>query len=904
LKFLRQPSERRRPIDTLFASLGEELNDDAIGVLLSGADADGTTGLLAIKARGGTTMCQDPSTAGFRTMPEQGIATGAVDYILEPAAIGRELASMARHPLDFRARRSGLRISPDTLRAIFLALRTSTGVDFSVYKLTTTMRRILRRMAVHKVATLRAYLDYLQSNPAEVSALYDDLLIKVTSFFREDGALRVLAEGALPALFAERTRQGDPIRAWVPGCSSGEQAYTLAIILFEYMHEHKVSRPVQIFATDISDEALRRARADRYPAAGLEPLTEHQRNRYFTQNDGGDFTIAKFVRESCVFASQNVICDPPFSHLDMIVCTNLLIYLDTVAQKRLIPIFHYALRPSGWLVLGSSESIGGFTNLFVPMDKRYKIYQRRSAAAEIAVKFPPLEPGGPLETTTEGAPMTPPGPPHDFDLRKEVDRMMLNRYSPPGVVLNAELEVLQFRGRTGQFLEPASGPATHNVLKMAREGLIIDLRAALTQARETSTAARRENVRVRTNSHYAQVNIEVVPMSSPKSSERYFVVTFEAQPYHDPPPDPPKGKRSGRQGQQSPEIERLRRELEESREDLQAIIEEKEAANEELKAANEEIQSSNEELQSTNEELQTAKEELQSANEELTTINEELQTRNMELNEANDDLSNLLSNVTIPVVMLGQDLRIRRFTPMAERLFNLIPGDVGRPFSDINPNVGVEELPKVVGEVLDSLTPRDLHVQDRRGNWYLVRVRPYRTSDKKIDGVVIALFELDELKRSVEREQVTAMVLETAVRMTSDYLLVLDGDSRVIEISQALCLALEGERSKWLGMPASVLPGLGRAVETLLAGLPEGEATAEELDVTLPSPGECGYGSMRSPSPRVTAGWFEWSASTHDRARPGPGRQPPAARRPRGSLEGLRQSARGRRVRPMATSGV
>ena len=775
------------PVDFFFRSLAADQKGRAIGVVLSGTASDGTEGLRAIKAEGGLTFSQDEKSAKYNGMPHSAIAAGVVDMVLPPEGIARELARLARHPyvaLSSASRAEDpLPESDEDLNKVFILLRSARGVDFSFYKPTTLKRRIARRMMLHKIESLANYVRFLRQTPDEVDALYQDMLINVTSFFREPEVFEVLKKKIFPRLVKDRPAR-TPIRVWVPGCSTGEEAYSMAIALLEFLGTKGASVPVQVFATDISEPAIDKARAGIYPAGVAADVSAARLRRFFIQHDGG-YQISKSVRDLCVFARQDVTKDPPFSKLDLISCRNLLIYLGPALQKRVIPTFHYALRPDGLLLLGGSETIGGFADLFALADRRHKLYQRKPAAHRMEFELPHHgEPGDTAEanqTVTSGS-VT------GFDYQKEADRVVLGRYTPPGVVVNEHLDILQFRGHTGPYLEPASGTASLNLLKMAREGLLLELRGALTDARRHNAPARRAGVSVKANGGLLSVNIEVVPLHpTPGSRSGCFLVLFEEVAALPPAEAKTRAGKSakGRPAVQDKLVAQLRQELSATKEYLQSVILEHERTNEELQSANEEILSSNEELQSTNEEMETAKEELQSTNEELTTVNDELHTRNAELSQVNNDLVNLLNSVQIPIVILAGDLRIRRFTPLAERVLNLIPTDVGRPLSDLRPNIIVPEFERLITEVMDTLTPKDVEVQDREGRWHSLRIRPYRTLENKIDGVILALVDIDTVRRALSQARESREFAEAVVETVREPLLVLDGDLRVKTANRA-----------------------------------------------------------------------------------------------------------------------
>lgn len=756
-----QPGTPPMPIDSFFRSLASELENRAIGVVLSGTGTDGTLGLQAIKGEGGITMAQDEKSSKYFGMPGSAIGADCVDFILPPQGIARELARIARHPYVSRAPiAKAPQVTPapaelekllpeesQELHQIFGFLRARTGVDFTLYKPTTLKRRIVRRMVLHKLDALTAYVRYLREHPNEIMELFNDLLINVTGFFRDPQAFQVLRRKIFPKLIKDRPTDA-PLRFWVVGCSTGEEAYSLAMCITEFFDQNHSVWPVQIFGTDINDAAIEKARAGIYPENTLADIPPERLRRFFLRTQGV-YQVNKAIRDMCVFARQNVTVDPPFSNLDLISCRNVLIYLSHALQKKIIPVFHYALKPQGYLLLGGSEAIGSSADLFTLLDKKNKIYARKETALRPAAAFGHRK----YEAPPEKAEPPPVPELRAPDLQQQVDRLILNRYSPAAVVINGQFEVLQFRGRTGTYLEHPPGAASLNLLKMAREGLAMDLRTVISRAMKQGVPVKQEGARLRANGHTRDVLIEVMPFKLPPQNEPLFLVLFQDTTSPAEPGEAREGAsrtERSRQHADARELTILREEMAATRESLQAIIEEQEATNEELKSANEEIQSSNEELQSTNEELETAKEELQSTNEELTTLNEELQTRNTELSQVNNDLTNLLSSVTIPVIMLGNDFTVRRFTPMAEKIFNLIPSDIGRRLSDLNRTVVAPDLDKLIQDVIDNLRVIERQVQDREGRWYTLQIRPYRTQDNKIDGAVIILLDIDQLRRGME----------------------------------------------------------------------------------------------------------------------------------------------------------
>ena len=730
------------PIDPFLRSLAEEQRSRAIGVILSGNASDGALGMMAIKAAGGITFAQSPETSKHDGMPRSAIAAGCVDFVLAPRDIGIELGRLGRHPYiapPLLHTEGETVATQEGMNRILALLWKATGVDFTQYKPNTIRRRILRRMALRRMDNLDAYATKLRSDSVELHALYEDILINVTEFFREPETFEALKKMVFPKIVASRL-DDDPIRIWVPGCSSGEEVYSL----LEFLEEKRDETSIQIFGTDISEIALEKARSGIYSPSIVQDVSPDRLRHFFTKVDSS-FQISKRVREMCVFAKQNMVKDPPFSKLDLISCRNVLIYLGPALQKRLIPVFHYGLKPHGFLMLGSSESVGGFNDLFELAAKKAKIYSKLEIAGRKALQFPVHDREAERsEPDKPGAAWT------EMEVQREADRIVLGKYAPAGVVIDDELNILQFRGRVGAYLQPYPGMASLNLLKLTGEGLSSELRNAVQKARREDAPVRREALRVRGDSGLIDLNFEVIPFKATTGRARRYLILFEET----------RGERPAqivRTSKKRPSASTLERENVQLREEsaatkryLQAIMEEHESANEELRSANEEIQSSNEELQSTNEELETAKEELQSTNEELNTVNEELQTRNLQIAQAGNDLQNLLSSVNIPIVMLSNDLRIRRFTPVSQSALNLIPSDVGRPITDINLNLEIPKLDRLLAEVIETLTPKVLEVKDLSGHSHSLRIRPYRTEDNRIEGVVMVLLDQDLLRLTTD----------------------------------------------------------------------------------------------------------------------------------------------------------
>ncbi len=586
----------------------------------------------------------------------------------------------------------------------------------------------------------------MREHHPEAEALYQDILINVTSFFRNPEMFDALKAAVYPTLIKERP-PNDTIRIWVPGCSTGEEAYSHAISIVEHLTDIRAEVSLQIFGTDLSENAIQRARTGVYKESILADVSPTRIRRFFNKVEGG-FQISKAIRDLCIFARQNVFNDPPFSKMDIVSCRNLLIYLGPALQRRVIPVFHYALRPHGFLMLGNTEGlIGSGAELFDLVDKKNKIYLKRAVASPVNFGFA-LDrfDGGGLSETLAREPREAERKPSS-DLQKEADRLLLARYVPAAVVVNEDLDILQSRGHTGRYLELAPGKASLNLLRMARPGLLFELQKALEAARKANQNVMRERVQVENNGDLRLVNIEIIPFRVTGAAEQNFLIVFH-EGSNTPPVSSPAREVSNPETEQLREkqLEQLKQELAATKEYLQSIIEEREATNEELQSANEEIQSANEELQSTNEELQTSKEELESANEELNTVNEEMQHRNQQLSQLNNDLTNLLNSVNIPILMLGPDLSVRRYTTQAEKMLGLTSIDVGRPITNLRLKVNIANLEDLVLDVIRDVAPKQQEFQDPNGSSYNLRITPYRTSDNKIEGAVLVLLETTDTR--------------------------------------------------------------------------------------------------------------------------------------------------------------
>ncbi len=763
---------RNLPIDAFLRTLAADRGSKAFGVVLSGTGSDGTLGLQAIKAEGGITFAQEKRSAKFDGMPGSAVAAGGVDFVLPPAGIAQQLVTMAPHSYVTLEPQKPTE-PPDSAEAelgkVFRLLRNATGVDFTHYKHSTIKRRIRRRMSLRGFERLEDYIRDLEQNHGEANALCEDFFITVTAFFREPAVFQELKKRIFPALVEGRLRE-DPIRIWVPGCATGEEAYSIAMSLMEFLDDAAVTVPFQIFATDISETAIEKARAGIYTQAALARITSKQLARFFTRSEHG-YQIAKSIRDVCVFARHDLAQDPPFSKLDLISCCNVLIYLGAILQRKVLSILHYALKPAGFLVLGPSESIGTLSDLFHQVGKTHKIYCPLPVAG---LPAPELGEG----SRAKGRP--------DFqgrmaearvrpDVQTAADRLLLAEYAPAGVIIDEAMNIVQVRGRTGPYLELSPGEPSHNVLRMVREGLIASLSKAIQTAKQSNAPSDEDGLRIASSGEFIEVKIKVIPFrESTSSKERYFLILFEdAAPAAGPEHGKTKAAAAKRTvpGRGDGEGARLRLELAATKEYLQSIIEEKESALEELRSASEEAQAGNEELE-------TAQEELESANEELNTLNEEIKTSNTELSQVNRDLTNLLESINIPLVMVGKDLRIRRFTRAIEPMLNLIASDAGRLITDLRPHIELPDLRRLLLDAMEGGNREPCDIRDAHGCWYSLRILPSVGLNGKIDGAVVMLIDIDAAKRGLD-------FAEAIVDTVREPLVILNHNLRVVSANKA-----------------------------------------------------------------------------------------------------------------------
>jgi two-component system CheB/CheR fusion protein len=737
------PRGLRLPIDFFLRSLAQDLQDHGIGVILSGMGSDGTLGLRAIKEKGGLVLVQDPATAKFDGMPRSAVDSGLADIVAPVDDLpGRILAYLERTPLAHTSEAILAEKTQNALDKTIILLRTHTGHDFSLYKKNTFYRRIERRMGIHQIDKIADYVRYLQENSQELDLLFKELLIGVTSFFRDAAVWEQLRKNILPALIASRP-DGYVMRAWVPGCSTGEEAYSLAMVFKEVSDKLKPGRKIrlQVFATDLDKDAISKARQGLYPENISADVAPHQMSRFFTKDEYG-CRVSADIRAMVTFAPQSVIMDPPFTKLDLLSCRNLLIYLAIEMQKKLIPLFHYSLTPGGILLLGSAETVGTFTDLFAPLNNKLRIFRRTvSVLRSEPVDFPSSF-AAPLPLGTQ----TRPEPKSRASLQSVADRLVLEHYAPPALLVDDKGNILYVSGRTGKYVEPAAGKANWNIFAMAREGLRYELGNAFHKALEEKAPVSVRGIKVGTNGGQQFVDFTVQRLGEPESLRGLVMIVFTdaATPLETNAPVRP--RKGGKTPAGSSGLDELRRKYERARIEVQTIREEMQTSQEELRSTNEEQQSSNEELQSTNEELTTSKEEMQSLNEELQTVNTELQAKVDELSRSNNDMKNLLNSTDIATLFLDKNLNVRRFTTQATKIIKLIPGDVGRPITDLASDLLYPDLTADAREVLLKLGFAEKAINTGDGRWYTVRIMPYRTLDDRIDGVVITFADITVAK--------------------------------------------------------------------------------------------------------------------------------------------------------------
>ena len=789
LSEIKRIEERRAPVDIFFRTLAESKDSHAVCVVLSGTGSDGSMGMKRVKEMGGVCITQEPKEAEYSDMPRHSMATGFVDYVLPVAEIPRKIVAykeqlgQTRIAVELAERPE---TEEQTLRDIFTQLRVRTGHDFSNYKRPNVLRRIERRINVHELDGLRAYAQFMREHKGEAHALLKDLLISVTNFFRDCEAFEALERAVISRLFEGKGAQ-DQVRVWVAGCATGEEAYTLAMLLTEFTETLTGAPVVQVFATDIDEQAISTAREGFYTAADVADVSLERLRRFFTKEPDG-YRVRRELRERVLFAHHNLIKDPPFSHLDLVTCRNLLIYLNRAAQERVMQTFHFALNPGGFLFLGTSESVDGSGDLFMTFDKEAHVYKSRPAPARLPPAYEPLYAGrrhaGDL-TLSEDVER------RDRERRTQelraLDRLsyadlhqrLVEQYGPPSVVVNEEYEIVHLSERAGRFMQVAGGEATHNLLKLVRPEIRLELRTALYQAVQNRTNVESRGVAVHLDGGTHLVNLHVRPVLDEEDSARGFIlVLFE---------DAGEGAAQSADAVEvvkagEPAAHRLEDELVRIKAQLRATVEQYETQAEELKASNEELQAMNEELRSTAEELETSKEELQSVNEELTTVNQELKIKIEELSQANDDFRNLMNSTDIGTIFLDRALRVKLFTPGARDIYNLLPADVGRPLSDITGQIADGDLTASLERVLDTLQSVQREICTRAGRWYLMNLLPYRTSEDRIEGVIVTLVDITQRKATEEQLSASEERLRLLVESVTDYAIIIQDAEGRIEI--------------------------------------------------------------------------------------------------------------------------
>lgn len=794
------PRGMRHTIDIFLRSLATDMGENAIAVILSGTGTDGTQGVKAVKEAGGIVVVQEEASAKYPGMPQSAIATGVADLVLPTPKIPEKILEIAHRSILLSKRKEAAPAKQITeqLKSIFRIVNSRIGYDFSSYKISTLMRRIERRMTVNDISDIAGYIKFLIEKPEESRALFKEFLIGVTSFFRDSGAFDAFEQKVVPHLCEDRD-PNDPLRVWLAGCSTGEEAYTVAILIREYLRKHRLDVKVQIFASDIDGEAIDFARNGLYPdSIGADVSVERLRN--FFQKKDSTYNVVKSIREMIVFAQHNVIKDPPFSRLDLLICRNLLIYLNPDLQKRLLPLFAQALKPNGFLFLGTSETVGGFTDLFKPVDKKWKIFQLQQSGKRLGIEFPIITFRTPI---TESEPVKV-RPESSISPGMWAEKMLMQRYSPPCVVINEKFEIIYFSTRTSRYLEPPVGEPTHNILKMAKDELRPALRAAIHKALSEQQVTIYQGLKLVTEIGEETLELRVEPITQPLSAKGLALVIFEPSELVKHAEMPIKtGSREPLKKDvinQNQMVQQLEEQLRITNEQLQSTVEQMETANEELKSSNEELMSMNEEFQSTNEELETSKEELQALNEELVTVNAELQNKVDELSQANADLQNFLAGTDIATIFLDRQFQVKRFSPAMAKLFNLIISDIGRPLQHFSGTINYHELQSDVKRVLEKLTPIEREISNpEKKIYYMVRILPYRTIEDVINGVVVTFIDITTRKLLEEERQRERNLLESIMQTTDVMLVYLDMEFNFVLVNQAYAKTCQMKSEDMIG---------------------------------------------------------------------------------------------------------
>jgi len=776
-----QPDMIGFPVDVFFQSLANDQKSGAIGIILAGTSSDGAKGIQGIKAAQGLTFAQLVDGAPYDVMPSSAIAMGKVDYIVSIDDIVQELACHSNnHVISAKAIQSHniFISSPDELAKIYILLKKNGGVKLEGYKEPTVYRRILRRMRMHSVEKLVQYRILLERDSQELVALQRDVLIGYTKFFRDDLFFEALKNQVFPSILVNHVTD-EPVRIWIAGCSTGEEAYSVVISLVEFLEKQALNMKIQVFATDVSLASIEKARTGLYSQSIVADVSRERLQRFFVKTTDG-YKIHSRIREFCLFARQNILDDPYFSRIDLVICRNVLIYFGLDAQKKAISKFYQALLAGGILALGISESIGSLSDLFSLVDKKTKTYAKKKADNTMSLNLALLQLID-FETDIHGGGNFNDLATNPLAMEHKENDNAFNRHGAVGIIVNSELEILEFRGHTGKYLEHLPGKASLNMMKMLGSDLIFAAGSAINQARAMNVPVKKENIQMHNDSGHSFVSIDIIPFQDNLSQERYFIVLFSDEMLV--------REQAKQKKQYVPESVRLQKqELAVAQEYVRSVVEQYEGANDRLRTAYEEIQSSNEELQTTNEELETIKEEVQSTNEELLTSNDELQTRNDQLAQVNGDIQNLFRSINMTVIMLDKDLCIRRFNAGTEKMFRFIPTDIGRPLTDIKPKMDLGNFEEDINQVMETLVARETEISDSDGRWYSLQIRPYRTSDNRIDGVVVLFFDISELnalKTSLKLAQDAYEYAATIIETIHEPFAILDHELKVLSANRA-----------------------------------------------------------------------------------------------------------------------
>jgi two-component system, chemotaxis family, CheB/CheR fusion protein len=801
-------------IDYFFHSLAEDQRERAIAVILSGTGMDGSQGIKSIKAHGGMTIAQEKEQAKYSGMPASAIETGLIDTVLKVENMAEEIIRYTAHPYYHPGKKtvSDIELKTRVQKVLYLIMK-RTGHDFSNYKPTTILRRIEKRMALHHIERTEDYVRFIQNDNSEADILFKEMLIGVTGFFREPDAFVFLSEKIIPDLI-NQAQPSTPLRVWVAGCATGEEAFSLAILIVEAMEALQKHVPVQIFASDLDPIAVEFARKATYPESIADSVKPERLKRFFLKHEGS-YRLKKQIRDMIVFAVHNIIKDPPFSKLDLLSCRNLLIYLDSAAQNKLIPLFYFTLKEDGVLLLGPSENIGEHVDLFAPVNAKLKIFTRKKGASYNTALLKRIDSIGAIE---QKFPVEPKKAWDSSEIHGIVERMVLESYAPPGIIINEAFDILYFIGKTDPYLTPPNGEPNYSILGMVREELRYRLTPVLHRAVSQKKSARIENISFKAEGAPAmQINIAITPLVESIGHQSLFLILFEReQQLKKKGSVKDKASRRGR-------ADLLEHELRAVKEQLQGTIEEFEVSQEEFKSTNEELQSLNEELQSTIEELETSKEEIQSTNEELITVNSELQNKVEELSAVNNDINNLLAGTEIGTMFLDGGLCIKRFNPEIKKIFNLIPSDIGRPVGDITSNIPYDALQQDARTVLDTLTRKEAELRDRTGNWYKMSILPYRTVENIISGVVVTFVDITKIKMYEIESENARILAESVVDTTTQPLMILDGGLNVVKANRALYAMFNlipddiiGKRLYDIGNGTWAIPELRQLIEEII----------------------------------------------------------------------------------------